>query len=177
MARLNLKSYAWQSLVIWNVLFVCGSAAAQDYSARIRNLPTDRAYQKLLHATIFNLGGVGFAMQITPEEEAFKELFESGNSIKEFQRLLNQANPEGQLYALFGLHLKAPDIFRKESEKLKVDDGPPKRAEKFIFIEKGQVRIADGCMIYTQDRRKVIDQIAKGEFDTRFKSSPRIVTH
>ncbi len=177
MRRLNIGKYAWQSLVVGGALFVCGSVAAQDYSAQIRNLPSDRAYQKLLHAKIFNTGGIGWASQVTPEEEAFKILFESGNSIKEFQRLVNQASPEGQLYGLFGLHLKAPEIFRNEAEKFKADDGPPKREQKFTFIDQGQVRIADGCVIFTQDRRKVIDQIAKGEFDTRFKSSPRIVTH
>ena len=177
MGKFNIGKYALQGLLVAGVLFVCGSVAAQDYSARIRNLPTDRAYRKLLDANIFNLGGVGWGSQITPEEEAFRILFESGNSIKEFQRLVNQANPEGQLYALFGLHLKAPEIFRNEAEKLKADDGPPKREEKFTIIEKGQVRIADGCLTFTRDRRKVIDQIAKGEFDTRFKWSPRIGTH
>ena len=177
MGKLNIGKYALQSLVVGGVLFVCGSVAAQDYSSRIRNLPTDRAYQELLHAKIFNLGGVGYALQITPEENAFRTIFESLNSIKEFKRLLEQATPEGQLYALFGLHLKVPDIFRAEAARLRADDGPAKREEKFTFIRKGQVRIADGCLIFTQDRRKVIDQIAKGEFDTRFKSSPRIVTH
>ena len=171
MVRLKLGNYAWQSLVVWSVLFNSGPVAAQDYNSGIRNLQDGRAFQKLLHAKIFNIGGIGWASQITPEEEAFKILFDSGDSIKEFQRLVNQASPEGQLYALFGLHLKAPDIFQKEAERLKADDGPLKRAEKFVFIEKGKVRIGIGCLMFDHDRRKVIDQIAKGEFDIRFKSS------
>ena len=169
--RRLIGKYALQGLVVGGVLFVCGSVAAQDYNSGIRNLQNGRAFQRLLHAKIFNIGGVGWALQITPEEEAFKILFESGNSIKEFQRLVNQASPEGQLYGLFGLHLKAPEIFREEAERLKADEGPPKREEKFIFIEKGKVRIGLDCLMFDQDRRKVIDQIAKGEFDTRFKSS------
>jgi hypothetical protein len=171
MVRLNLRSYVWQSLVVWSVLFSSGSVAAQDYTSRFRNLQNGRAFQKLLHAKLFNIGGVGWTSEITPEEEAFKILFESGDSIKEFQRLLNQASPEGQLYALFGLHLQAPDIFRSEAEKLRANDGPPKREQKFIFIEKGKVHIAVGCLMFYQDRRKVIDQIANREFDNRFKSS------
>ena len=177
MRRLNIGKYVLHSLVVGGVLFVCGSVAAQDYSSGIRDPRNGRAFQTLLNAKIFNIGGVGWAMQITPEEEAFKILFQSGTSIKEFQRLVDQASPEGQLYALFGLHLMAPDIFRTEAEKLKADDGPPKREQKFTFIAKGQVRIADGCLIFTQARRKVIDQIARGEFDTRFKWSSSLLTH
>ena len=173
MARLNIRKYVWQSLIVGSVLLICGSVAAQDYNSGIRNLQNGRAFQKLLNAKIFNIGGVGWTLQITPEEEAFKILFESGDSIKEFQRLLNQASPEGQLYALFGLHLKAPDIFRTEAEKLKAEDGPPRREKKFIFIEKGKVRIGIGCVTSEQDKREVIDRIAKGEFDTSFKSSRR----
>jgi hypothetical protein len=171
MVRLKLGNYAWQSLVVWSVLFNSGPVAAQDYNSGIRNLQDGRAFQKLLHAKIFNIGGVGWALQITPEEEAFKILFESGNSIKEFQRLVNQASPEGQLYALFGLHLKAPDAFRKEAERLKADDGPLKREQEFVFIEKGKVRLGVGCLMFYQNRREVIDQIANGEFDAHFKSS------
>jgi len=152
----------------------CVSVAAQNYySPGIRDFQTARAFQKLLHASVFNLGGVGWGNEITPEEKAFAALFESTDHIKLFQRLLAQANPEGQLYALFGLHLMAANTFKLEAERLKADDGPPERRENFIGIEKGKVRVARGCIFFRMARNAIIDQIASGEWDANFRISTR----
>jgi hypothetical protein len=153
---------------------VCVPVNAQNYySPGIRDFQTGRAFQKLLHANIFNLGGVGWANEITTEEKAFVILFSSPDSIKLFQRLLTQANPEGQLYALFGLHLQAPATFKLEAERLKADDGPPERLEKFVGIGRGEVRVARGCIFFRKARKALIDQIANGEWDTAFRPSTR----
>jgi hypothetical protein len=66
--------------------------------------------------------------------------------------LIREANGEGQLYALLGLHLLAPDIFQAEAEKLRTNDGPPERIENFTPIGKGKVRVAHGCIFFQQDR-------------------------
>jgi hypothetical protein len=145
-------------------------AQGQEYSARVRTLETDRAFRTLTHAKIFNLGGFGLMLGITPEEKAFRLLLESGNSVASFQRLLREANPEGQLYALYGLYLKGSGDFHSHVERLKYDDGPPERWDEMIFIEKGKIRTAVGCIVFRQDRRVLAERMAKGDFDQAFQA-------
>lgn len=176
MVKLKSKDCA-SGLVLTFVVVLCASIVqAQDYSSRIRNRETDQAYQRLLHAHIFNLGGVGFGLAITPEEKAFCVLLKSANSIALFQRLLNEGNPEGQLYALYGLYIEDPQAFKDAVERLKHDESPPGRWEGLIFIEKGKVRIGIGCLLLQQERHAVIAKIANGDFDQAFNaSSSRLV--
>ncbi len=115
-------------------------------------------------------------MTITPEEKAFRVLLKSANSLALFQRLTSEGNPEGQLYALYGLYLEHPQLFKNEIERLKHDDGPPARWEGLIFIEKSKIRIGVGCLLFQQERQAVIAKIANGDFDQAFKaSSSRLV--
>lgn len=173
----DLKKHARPILVICAHLLIYVPVFAQTYySPQIRKTETDRAYQKLLHAAVFNFGGVGWALTITSEEKAFRTLLEAEDSTRLFRRLTNEANAEGQLYALFGLHLRAPDIFQTEAGKLRTNGGPPERIEQLIPIEKGKVRVARGCISFHQDRETAIDQIGKGAWDAAFQSNPRILT-
>ena len=151
-------------------LLICVPVISQTYYApQIRQTEIGRAYQKLRHASVFNLGGVGYASQITAEEQAFKTLLKSVGAIGLFQRLMSDANAEGQLYALLGLHLRAPDIFLREADNLLANGRPRERLENFMAVEKGKVRVAHGCIFFTQDRQTVIDQIARGEWDAALK--------
>ena len=164
-------------MVICAHLLICAPVFAQSYiSPQIRQSGNNRAYQELLHASVFNLGGVGWGQEITPEEQAFKRLLVSIDSTRVFQRLISEANGEGQLYGLLGLHLLAPDIFQAEAEKLRTNGGPPERIEKFIAIAKGKVRVAHGCIFFQQDRQIVIEEIAKGAWDSGSRSNSRILT-
>jgi len=166
MKQSDYRKYARPVLIICAHLLICVPVFAQSQiSAQIRQSGNNRAYQKLLHANVFNLGGVGFGQAITAEEQAFKKLLTSIDSISVFQRLIREANGEGQLYALLGLHLLAPDIFQAEAEKLRTNGGPPERIENFTPIGKGKVRVAHGCIFFQQDRQTVIEQIAKGAWD------------
>lgn len=170
MARLESKDLVLR-LVLTLVVVLCPSIAqAQDYSFRIRNLPTDQAYRGLLYANMFNLGGAGFGATITPEEKAFRVLFASPTAIAQFQQLLNEGNPEGQLYALYGLYLNDAQLFKNAAARLKYDDGPPARWEGFIFLEKGKIRFVDGCVWYHADRHVIIERMANGDFDQAFKA-------
>jgi hypothetical protein len=175
MNRSDHRKYAHAILVICFHLLICVPVFAQSHiSAQIRQSGSSRAYQKLLHATVFNLGGVGWSQEITEEEKAFKTLLTSIDSTRVFQRLISEANGEGQLYALLGLHLLAPNIFEAEAEKLRTNGGPPERIENFTSIAKGKVRVAHGCIFSQQDRQTVIEQIAKGAWDTASRSNSRI---
>ena len=150
---------------------VCINAAAQTYrSPELEERETDRAFHKLLHAHIFNFGGVGFVNQITEEEKAFEVIFQSAVSAQLFQQLLSEGNGEGQLYALFGLRATARASFRLEAQGLQKDEGPGSRIEGFTIIPKGKVRMGRGCILYQQDMQTVIDEIAKGDWDAAFFS-------
>jgi len=145
-------------------------AHGQEYSSRVRSRERDQAFRALTHAKIFNLGGVGFANGITPEEKSFRLVLKSGNSVASFQRLVREANPEGQLYALYGLYLEEPGAFKSEVERLKYNDGSPERWDEMIFIEKGKIRTAVGCIVFRQDKHVLIEQMTKGDFDQAFQA-------
>ena len=171
MAESRFINSAGRGILICILALSAGAVRGQSFSTpRIRDARIERAYRQLVHAEVFNFGGVGWGRQITAEENAFITLCESTDSIRLFQRLINEANPEGQMYALFGLHLTDPETFRVAADKLRANGGPPQRLEKFIPVEKGKVRIAHGCVISQQDSQTVIDQIAKGEWDAAFRS-------
>lgn len=170
MGNLNHRIH-FASLGLTLVLVLCpGVLRAQDYGS-IRQQKIERAYQQLLHAKIFNLGGYGFGMTISAEERAFDTLLESPNSTALLKKLLREANPEGQMYSLYGLYLKEPEVFKSELERIKSEDGPAERWEEGTFIEKGKIRTAAGCFLLRQDRGALITTIASGEFDQAFKSS------
>jgi hypothetical protein len=176
MAKLESKVFVTR-LVLTLVVVLCPSIAqAQDYGSRLRNVETDQAYRRLLHASIFNFGGVGFSATITPEEKAFHVLLNSANKIALFQRLVSEGNPEGQLYALYGLYLEDSQLFKDAAERLKQSDGPPARWQGFIFIEKGKIQVGEGCVLFEKERRTLIARIATGNFDQAFRASgPRLV--
>lgn len=159
-------------------LFILGAIAAvcpvaahgQDYSSGVRRGQADQAFRTLTHSKVFNLGGFGFTLGVTPEERAFRLLLNTRNSGVLFRRLLREANPEGQLFALYGLYLEDREAFKVEAERLKYDDGPPERWDGIIFIEKSKIRSAEGCIVFRQDRPKLIERMAKGGFDQAFQA-------
>lgn len=176
MAELGFKGCA--RLMIAAVVLCCGSfTLGQDYSPRVRNPQRQGAYQLLVHAQVFTFGGVGFAATITPEEKAFHALFDTGNSLPWFKRLLKDANSEGQMYALYGLYLEDPDAFKQEVARLQTDDGPPSHWEGFTFLEKGQVRTAHGCIFGQQSKQSVIAAIKNGDFDLAFRAGGLTLTY
>src|ERR1700681_3687694 len=160
------------------LLLILGAIAAvwplavqgQDYSSRVRRGQEDQAFRTLTHSKIFNLGGFGFVLGVTSEERAFRLLLNSGNSGALFRRLLREANPEGQLYGLYGLYLEDHEAFKAEVDRLKDDDGPPERWDGMIFIEKSKIRTAEGCIVFRQDSSKLIEKMAKGGFDQAFQA-------
>ena len=142
----------------------------QDYSSRVRVGQEDRAFRTLTHSKIFNLGGFGLALAVSAEERAFRMLLNSENSGVLFRRLLREANPEGQLFGLYGLYLEDREAFKAEVDRLKHDDGPPERWDGMIFIERGKIRSAEGCIIFRPDRPKLIEKMATGGFDQAFQA-------
>ena len=144
---------------------------AHDYS--VLDARTSHAYRQLVHASVFNFGGVGFANAITPEEKAFHILLGSNHRLALFKRLLRDADAEGQLYALYGLYLDDSEAFKRQMAKISPNFEPLDRWEGLAFLGKGEVRTAHGCIFYQESMRKMIASIANGEFDHDFKSTDR----
>lgn len=170
MAEFRARLWLIRLIMAAMVAFAADAVLAQDYSSSLRDLPDKRAYQTLLQAEIFNLGGFGWTLDITREEQALRRLLASGNRIESFQRLLSEANPEGQLYALYGLYQTDSELFKRELERLRQEVGPEERWEGMKFIERGKIRTARGCLIFRQERLKILESIAKGDFDQAFKA-------
>jgi hypothetical protein len=173
-----MRNIGLSKLLILLVTVCCASMAhAQEYDSHIRTGVTDHAFQTLTRAKIFNLGGIGFVLTMTEEEKAFRQLLDSPDSNRLFKSLLSEANPEGQMYALYGLYLRDPDAFKSEAERLTSDDGPPERWEGLIYLEKGKIRTGSGCVLSWQDRKIVIARMEQAGFDLAFKATSRTLTH
>jgi len=170
MVKLNHRIH-FAGLGLTLVLVLCPSVLRAQEFGLSHQRKIERAYKQLLHAKIFNLGGYGWGMTISAEEQALHTLLESSNSTALLKRLLQEANPEGQMYSLYGLYLNEPEVFKSELERMKSEDGPPERWEEGTFVEKGKIRTAAGCFLFRQDRQALITTIASGEFNQAFKSS------
>jgi hypothetical protein len=144
---------------------------AHDYT--VLDARINHAYRQLVHAHVFNFGGVGWANAITPEEKAFHILIGATDRITLFKRLLREANAEGQLYALYGLYLDDPETFKKQVVRINPNFELPNRWEGLAFVPKGEVRTAHGCIFYQESMRKMIASMANGEFDHDFRSTDR----
>ena len=176
MAEFGFRSDA--RLLIAAVVLCCGSVAlGQDYGTKVRNAQRQSAYQVLVRAQVFTFGGVGYGSMITPEEKAFHALFGTGNSRPWFKRLLKDANSEGQMYALYGLYLEDRDAFKQEVARLSTNDGLPSHWEGFTFLEKGQVRVAHGCIFFQQSKQSVVAAIKNGDFDLAFQAGSLRLTY
>jgi hypothetical protein len=173
--RINRR---YQFLICLLVTACCSSIAhAQGYDSQVRSRVADLAFRTLSGAKIFNLGGIGIVLTITEEEKAFRVLLDTADSNRLFKRLLSEASPEGQIYALFDLYLRDPDAFKSEAERLKLDDGPPERWEGLIYLEKGKIRFGSGCQLGWQERKMLIARMEQGGFDQAFKSTSRTLTY
>lgn len=165
----SLRKRLVSTLIVW--VSVCLTVTAQTYrSGQLRQRELGRAHQKLLHAHIFNFGGVGFVRRITEEEKAFNLIFESIDAEKVFQQLVREANAEGQLYALFGLRAKSSASFENEAQRIRTGGGSDQRQEELTLVPKGKVRIGHGCILSEADMLTVVDEIAKGKWDWAFYS-------
>lgn len=167
MISLSLGKCVVRTVVI--CMAVCVTVTAQTRRfPELRQSETGRAYQKLVQARVFNFGGVGWGLDITEEEKAFKVIFESVDAERLFQRLVREANAEGQLYGLFGLRAKDSFSFAAEAQRIQNEGGPPQRTEEFKIVPKGKVRLVHGCIFYEADMTAAVEGIIKGRWDAAF---------
>jgi hypothetical protein len=108
------------------------------------------SYSTVLAARAFAIGGVGYAGVTTREEIAMRAIRESKGAHEQLRKLLRDATPAGQMYALFALRqLDAPDY--------------SSLAEPFRHRSTPVLTIS-GCIVHTDSMSETvrwIDQWAK----------------
>jgi hypothetical protein len=103
-------------------------------------------------AGMFALGGIGVAGTMSPGERALRELFEKADAPARMDRLLTDATPAGQLYALLGLRLKDRAAYERALEKCRKIDA--------------KVETARGCIVSQESFRDLVKEIERGQYDT-----------
>ena len=101
---------------------------------------------------MFALGGIGVAGTISSGERALREILEKPDAVAQLERLLTNATPAGQLYALLGLRMKDRAAYNRAVLKLKSSDA--------------KVETARGCMLSQDPFGDLVKEIERGQYDT-----------
>lgn len=96
-------------------------------------------------AKFFAIGGIGVAGTICPEEYAYRELRDGPEAQTKFRKLLRDASPAGQMYALFGLRQLDAADYPALSEPFRKSATP--------------VEVISGCNIHTDPTSEVVQWI------------------
>ncbi len=110
----------------------------------------ETTYETVKAADHFAIGGVGVAGTITPEELAMREVRDGPEAETLLRKLLREATPPGQMYALFALRQLGPADYETLSA--------PYRQSSTA------VPTISGCIIHTQPMSEAVrwvDQYAR----------------
>ena len=128
------------------------------------------AYQTVLNAAIFSIGGVGIAGETSKDEYAMVALLSEPNGVAALRSLVTDATPEGGLYGLAGLYVKDLQTFNTESAVFLKRDFPANRKNTFLpKIPEGFVLTQEGCLIGAQKPKTLVERIATGKYDWGLK--------
>lgn len=161
---------------VWLILsFIAFSFQANALSTAFdKPVPKDsaeQAYQILLKADLFALGGTGYAGKISDGEKALKILLNDEESFANLKNLVKDATPEGGLYALLGLRMLKCDCFEEEARTFL---NKPEPGERIIWgnrkLEAGMISRMSGCIAFSEKRDDVAEKIKTGKFDFWIKS-------
>jgi hypothetical protein len=100
----------------------------------------------------FALGGVGVAGTMSAGERALREVLKEPDAVPRLERLLPDASPAGQLYALLGLRDRDRATYQKALAKLRRNDA--------------KVKTARGCMLGEEPFGDLVKEIEKGDYDS-----------
>ncbi len=112
---------------------------------------TDDPVDTLKKASLFCIGGFGYAGTISPGEKALRELLKRTDAKPALIRLLDEATPEGQMYALVGLKTMEPAELKSRLNSCRK--------------QSGQVRTARGCILSNEAISHVVKEVEAGQFD------------
>jgi hypothetical protein len=121
------------------VLFMCARSEQSAPDATLRK------------AELFALGGVGAAGSMSEGERALREVLRESDVSVRLEKLLSDASPAGQLYALLGLRLRDRAAYERALPKLRTTDA--------------KVQTARGCILQQESFGDLVKEIERGQYD------------
>ena len=120
-------------------------------------LPAARSEQSAPDVTLrktelFALGGIGVAGTMSEGERALRELLKESDVAARLEKLVADASPAGQLYALLGLRTLDRAAYERALGKLRSTNA--------------KVHTARGCMLSEESFSDLMKEIERGQYDT-----------
>ncbi len=133
------------------VFSLASLATAQD-DWPLKDAPDEAqlAWQSLLEADVFSFGGIGIKGELSKGELAMHVLSRRPNAVAIFKLAIEQAAPEGRLYALTALHALDHEAYKWADE---------------ATVETGRVFLQSGCAGYKEPVADVHQRIEAGTYD------------
>ncbi len=100
----------------------------------------------------FAVGGVGVAGTMSEGERALREVLKQSDAVARLQKLLPEASPATQLYALLGLRACDRDVYQGALARYGRRDAT--------------VQTMSGCILQEKSFRDLVKQIDHGDYDT-----------
>ena len=99
----------------------------------------------------FALGGIGVAGTMSQGERALREILKKPDVVTRLEKLVTDASPAGQLYALLGLRIRDRAAYERALTQLRTKDA--------------KVQTARGCMLDQESFRDLVKEIEAGQYD------------
>jgi hypothetical protein len=100
---------------------------------------------------LFALGGIGAAGSMSEGERALHEVLDESGITARLEKLLSDASPAGQLYALLGLRVRDRAAYERALGKLRTTNA--------------KVHTARGCMLSEELFSDLVKEIERGLYD------------
>jgi hypothetical protein len=119
-------------------------------------VPTTRSEQSAPDVTLrktelFALGGIGAAGSMSEGERTLREVLNESGVSARLEKLLSDASPAGQLYALIGLRVRDRAVYERALQKLRTTDA--------------KVQTARGCILQQESFGDLVKEIERGVYD------------
>ncbi|MEY2579068.1 MAG: hypothetical protein QOI49_1892 [Verrucomicrobiota bacterium] len=119
-------------------------------------VPTTRSEQSAPDVTLrktelFALGGIGAAGSMSEGERALREVLNESGVTARLEKLLSDASPAGQLYALLGLRVRDRAAYERALRKLRTTNA--------------KVQTARGCILQQESFGDLVKEIERGVYD------------
>ena len=110
------------------------------------------ANSTLRKATSFALGGVGVVGSMSEGERALREILKKSDPVARLEKILPEATPAGQLYALLGLRASDRTAYQRALAKYGQRDA--------------EVETMRGCILQHEAYAALVKQIDHGDYDS-----------
>jgi hypothetical protein len=145
------------------------SSQAVDFNREQLSPKGRMAYDRLLSACIFRVGGVGYSGTTSKEELALHELLEEQSGVEALKSLVVVGTYEGALYGLLGLSLRNNAEFNRAVDVYKARKDRPECQRTGLFeylnVTGEMVTTQSGCIITAELRTKVVTDLQSGRYD------------